>query len=183
MNVALPPDPAPGEPLRASWGQQLLRWCRANALVPTPGMLLSRTLSGTSYRPEPSKVVAAAAAATCFLQVSDATGSDHALKVRVSWGTIVGRQPTGFAAGDDPIFTLPITDSTYVYAYADANLTDVRWTGAGVVVNDDPFLTNTTTRAYRMIGSVSVDTDTGKISATTSTCGEVDFDFCELADA
>ena len=51
MRPILPPAPTPNEPLRAAWGIQLLRWCRANTLLPVPGMLLTRTASGTSYRP------------------------------------------------------------------------------------------------------------------------------------
>jgi hypothetical protein len=104
MNYPLPPEPAANEPLRASWGAQLIRWARANTLLPTPGMILSRTPSGTSFRPQatpsPAPGAAPASAAPWQPYASLWTGSGpdpdaatRALRFRLCWGTVSSRTP------------------------------------------------------------------------------------------
>jgi hypothetical protein len=95
MNYPLPAEPAPNEPLRATWGAQLIRWARANTLLPTPGMLLSRTAAGTSFRPQATPSAAAPATTTDFA-LSDASTPTQT-KVGVLFGTVT---PNGINASD-----------------------------------------------------------------------------------
>jgi hypothetical protein len=127
MNYPLPPEPAPNEPLRATWGAQLIRWCRANTLTASPGMLLSRTAAGTSYRPQAAPPLAAAAAVTAPWQPypslwpgpgADPNAADRAARFRLQRGKFAGSTPanmsTEFVAFGD-ITDTGITEDDAVY--------------------------------------------------------------------
>lgn len=47
----LPPEPAPGKPLSASWGRLMARYVRAITLQSSPKLLVRRTANGTTAIP------------------------------------------------------------------------------------------------------------------------------------
>ena len=132
MNYPLPPEPAPNEPLRASWGVQLIRWARANTLLPTPGMLLSRTGNGTSFRPQTAPAPAPAAAAAAmpwqpYLSLWTGTGPDpdadtRVLRFRLNDGQINSRTPGNMtdelvAFGDPTDAEIEVQDAVITCVY------------------------------------------------------------------
>jgi hypothetical protein len=133
MNYPLPPEPAANEPLRASWGAQLIRWARANTLLPTPGMLLSRTTNGTSFRPQAMPSASAAAAAPLAPWQADlspwtGTGTDpltaaqRAVAYRLQRGKFAGATPTNMsdefqAFGDITDTGIEEDDAVYTQVY------------------------------------------------------------------
>ena len=101
-------------------------------------------------------------------------------KVQFAWGTIVGRQPTGFSAGGVPPFRLAAATGNYYYASATANVDDLQWTASAIVIDTDPFKANTTDTAYALLTSVGTD-DAGNLMISGSICGPIVFSFCDLA--
>lgn len=116
--------------------------------------------------------------ALCPLKVYDSSTTE-AKKIGVKWGTICGRQPTGFTAGGLPDFFITSVpgSSGYVYAKATANLTTLQWSSAEVVASET-VLTNTSSIGYQLIATYA-STATGLNVA--SNCGNVVIDICELA--
>lgn len=133
MNYPLPPEPAPNEPLRAIWGTQLIRWARANTLLPSPGMLLSRTPSGTSYRPQAAPAPAGTAAAAPYpwqpyLSVWTGDGpdpkdaADRGVSYKLQRGKFAGLTPSNImvefeAFGDITDTEIEEDDAVYTQIY------------------------------------------------------------------
>ncbi len=119
---------------------------------------------------------AAIQAASCPLFAYDASEGDTK-KVGFLWGTINGKQPTGFNAGGLPAFTITITETTYFFAAAtfdtDTLLTDSVEIIADASSSKDP----TSDTAYRLIATALVD---GTNLTITGTCGPFTISPCEL---
>ncbi len=103
--------------------------------------------------------------------------------IGVAWGRIAGRQPTGFHTGGLPVFKIgAVGDDGYIYASATASLETLQWTSAEIVATPD-VKTNTTTKAYRLIGSYTRGLDPSNPIMVQGTCGPVEFDICDLLPA
>lgn len=143
---------------------------------PREGKNVKITESPTGLKIDAQGDGSTAAPAACPLEVYRADDTH----IGVRWGRINGRQGEAFHAGDDPPFTLVVGSGSeqYVYAYADSDFDYRRWVEAGVIIDDDPFLPNTSTRGYKLLGSFKVES--GSITTVQSGCGDVTIDFCEL---
>jgi hypothetical protein len=154
MNYPLPPEPAPDEPLRATWGAQLVRWARANTLLPTPGMLLSRTACGTSFRPQAAPPVSAAAATPAYpwqgyLSPWTGGGTDpyaatRAQRFKLQRGKFAGETPSNMsdefvAFGDITDTGITVDDAVYTQVYLSAPVSESSL-GAGDVTYGIPTL-------------------------------------------
>jgi hypothetical protein len=149
VTPALPPEPIAGESLRASWGAQLIRWARANTLLPTPGMLLSRTANGTSFRPQATPTVSSAAAAVSYpwqpyLSPWQGTGVDpdastRALRFRLIGGQCASRTPTNMTAeqlafGDPTDTEIEEADAVVTQIYLQVPLSEMTLGDGGLLV-------------------------------------------------
>lgn len=173
-----PPYPdAPIPPVYKDYIDDLYDWMLENRSVAGPGILIGDAGGGGK------QISAIGAAGTgqfpCPLEVEDASTDSDGLQVSVSWGLIQGRQPEGFSAGGDPEFKSPVSGTGYVYASCTFDLTTLQPTAAEIFISDNPFLPNTTTTTYRLLGSFTPDTDGTKLIVTSS-CGDVDFSVCDL---
>ena len=101
--------------------------------------------------------------------------------VGVTYGTVCGGQPAGFAAGGAPPFALAVSGSGFVYASAVYDFTNLIWTAPTVSVDGDPNLANTSTTAYALIGSYATD-GSGGLTVVSALAGNADFDPCALAE-
>ena len=99
----------------------------------------------------------------------------------VTYGTVCGGQPGGFAAGGAPPFSLAVGGTGYLYATATYDFTNLIWTGAAVVATGNPTMANTSTVAYALIGSYTTD-GAGHLTVVSALAGNVDFDPCALAE-
>ena len=156
MDYPLPPEPVAGEPLRASWGSQLIRWCRANRLMPTPGMLLTRTPNGTSYRPQatPAPSASAAPAVTtpwqAYLSLWTGDGNDplsaaqRAVAYKLYRGKFGGQTPSNMsdefqAFGDITDTGIEEDDAVYTQVYLSVPVSESNL-GVGDVTYGTPTL-------------------------------------------
>ena len=101
--------------------------------------------------------------------------------VGVTYGTVCGGQPGGFAAGGTPPFSLAVSGSGYLYASAAYDFTNLIWTTPAVSNKSDPNLANTSAKAYALIGSYATD-GSGALTVVSALTGNVDFDSCDLAE-
>ncbi len=175
--MQIPNEPEKGQPITAEWARQIVRLLRALYPRPSPEVFPQVRPGGTTFKIR-AQSPGRAASAPCNLKCT-AGAVEEVNKIFVSWGTICGRQPTGFSASDTFSLT-PAGDTGYVYAKGVANTDTLQWVSAAVIQSANPFLHNTTTIAYRMIGSW--DTVDGALKVEPL-CGNVDFDLCDLAAA
>ena len=69
--------------------------------------------------------------------------------VGITYGTVCGGQPGGFAAGGAPPFALAANGTGYLYATATYDFTNLVWTGAAVITNGNASMANTSTVGLR----------------------------------
>jgi hypothetical protein len=188
MDYPLPPEPAPNEPLRAAWGAALIRWCRANRLMPTPGMLLSRTASGTSYRPQAVPPAASTPAVQSDFTLYDATGNhtaDGGLWVGILFGNVTpngiplstgpGDETTNpwpdvFTADDGsvlPNYEFEVTDSGLAWLHIEVDPTVPQVTGI-TIESGAAFPAYTDTDGYQGLGNWTVATSDDGSTSTLS---------------
>ena len=106
---------------------------------------------------------------------TDAGGNN---KIAVTWGTIAGRQPTGFHAGGFPVFKIsPQGSSGFIYAKATVNFYSLQWTAAEVIVSSS-MKANTNQMAYVLMGSYKIE---NKSLTVTGICGPATPVYCDLA--
>jgi hypothetical protein len=164
-----------GEPIKASLWNDLVDYLRSLTPRAGAGTRLDWGDSGFSY--SATKQTTTTRRDACPLQCYGTRSEEDEPLIGVTWGTICGRQPTGFSASS--LYTFEPAHSTgYIYAKATASLETLQWTSAEIVDNDDAFPSNTDTEAYQLIGSYVVED--GALSVE-STCGNVSFGFCDLA--
>jgi hypothetical protein len=161
MDSALPPEPFAGQPLQASWGAAVIRWCRSNRLVQTPGMLLSRTPNGTSFRPQATPAPAAAAPILfpwqCYASPWQGDGADpygpadgspagdgtRVMRFRVALGAVGGRFPTNISSefvafGDPTDSEIEMEDAVVTTYYLNIPVAESGETGSGNIVISRP---------------------------------------------
>lgn len=166
-----------GEPIKASLWNDLVDYLRSLTPRAGAGTRLDWGDSGFSY--SATKQATTTRRENCHLQCYGTRTAEDEPLIGVTWGTICGRQPTGFSASS--IYTFEPAHSTgYIYAKATASLETLQWTSADIVDSDDAFLGNTATEAHQLLASYTVDAGVVSIQ---STCGNVEFDYCDLSAA
>lgn len=162
--MALPPKVRRGEPVKASDWNALIDYLRSSQLQPSAGVRVIRTGMGTTLAVTVDATTRPPVAVHPF-KLFDATDSDGP-KIRVLYGALAQRAPDGMSDGDNPPYTLDISSDVKIYGGVSFETVDgerrvtSRW-----IEDSEDYKDNTEDTAYILIGSVSVDSDTGKIKS------------------
>lgn len=94
MSIQLPREPRPGDDLDSAWGSSVVRCLRMLVLNGGPGVVITRSLSGTTISVAAARCTAPAEAESHPFKVFDASTSAPAAKVRVVYGQVNSITPT-----------------------------------------------------------------------------------------
>lgn len=156
--MQLPQEPREGQPLRAAWGAQVVRYLRSITPRPSVEIQVDRGPNGTTFRPRPVPQVKRAASGDSFpFQIVDASTSDPAAaKVTVVYGTVNNLVPT---IGGSPLNTdpAPVLSVATGHVYLDCTIGETDGLATAVAVaNAADVPEDTSTHAYISIGHVTV---------------------------
>lgn len=89
------------------------------------------------------------------LEIIDSTEVEGSPVIRIRWGTIANLQPEGFEPGDFPYYTIPLSESVFVYAAAELDPLRMIWKRSWIQTSPHE-LRSTANIVYRLIGSVGI---------------------------